>query len=212
MRKLVTISVAILFFMTSCQKEDLLTNQIQSASVQTPVAPPPLQPNYGTTAVDKDINPPPTDPVIYNVDNTQKYTITEYLKSDNSLLMAYTILVRTGMDKEIDEGEYYTFFAPTNNAISKYLSNNDYNSLEDVPMNILTQIVKSHISDMTVKVEELEQGIFVSTLLYGKKVFINVDNPDSPLVVTDYSEAKIIKSDYSLKNGIIHKTNSVLIL
>lgn len=52
----------------------------------------------------------------------------------------------TGYDTIINKSGSYTVFAPTNEAFALYFQNNPvYNSVEDIPLDVLTKIVKYHI-------------------------------------------------------------------
>jgi len=74
----------------------------------------------------------------------------------------------TGYDEIIDVSGSYTVFAPTNNAFTEYFQNNPkYNSVEDIPMEELSRIVKYHIVQNTwskVQLRSLDVYGWIDTL------------------------------------------------
>jgi uncharacterized surface protein with fasciclin (FAS1) repeats len=68
------------------------------------------------------------------------------VKDDPSLSTFATCIELTGFDTIIDVAGSYTVFAPTNDAFTEYFQTNPiYNSVQDIPLDELTRIVKYHI-------------------------------------------------------------------
>lgn len=87
-------------------------------------------------------------------DNLDPYSRPEWLAGklytqilDNPELSTFAKAVElTGYDEIINVSGSYTVFAPSNDAFNKYFAENSkYNSVEDMPVNELSRIVKYHI-------------------------------------------------------------------
>lgn len=68
------------------------------------------------------------------------------LKEVEELSTFAKCLELTGYDKVVDQSGSYTIFAPNNEAFDLYFSSNSsYSKVEDIPLEVLTNIVKYHI-------------------------------------------------------------------
>lgn len=67
------------------------------------------------------------------------------LKEQPDLSTFALCLERTGYDTIIDKSGSYTVFAPSNEAFSAYFQTHPYNTVEDIPLPELTEMVKYHI-------------------------------------------------------------------
>lgn len=88
------------------------------------------------------------------LDDTTKYDRPEWLagkvytqvKEQEELSTFATCIERIGYDSVIDVSGSYTVFAPTNQAFDEYFQNHpDYNSIDEIPNDVLDGIVKYHI-------------------------------------------------------------------
>ena len=84
--------------------------------------------------------------------------------------------------------------------------------MDDISQNVLTMIVTFHISNVEVKIADLETGTVVPLFLAGKEIYINMDDPINPFLVLGLTNADFIERDLEHTNGIVHKINSVLAL
>jgi uncharacterized surface protein with fasciclin (FAS1) repeats len=76
--------------------------------------------------------------------NGRVYTVMKELGDTISLF--YQAVDTTGYDTIINRSGNYTVFAPSNDAFNAYFEGNpDYNSLDDIPIDELTRLVKYHI-------------------------------------------------------------------
>lgn len=206
MKNILTIAFAgILLMMTSCQKENILaTSEI----------------NNPTTIEEPNISPTNNDSLV-NV-TTVKYTTTtnppgdwsllQYLKGENDCTIFYQALLRTGISVDLSADGPFTIFVPNDVAFQAFLANNNWTSLDDISQNILTMIVKFHVSNVEVKIEELETGTVVPLFLSGKEIYINMDDPVNPFLVLGLTKADFVEKDLIQSNGIIHKIDGVLSL
>lgn len=196
-----------LIMMTSCQKEtiDISSNP--------------------TTPEITDNNLPPTNdiPSVYPNTNTVKnvlasnntpsnLSLLQYVKGQSDCSIFYQALLRTGVEIDINGDGPFTLFVPTDAAFQAFLANNNWNSLDDISQNILTMIVKFHISNIQVKINDLEASTLVPLYLTEKEVYINMDDPLNPFVVLGLTSAKFTDRDLEQKNGVVHKIDAVLSL
>ena len=100
-------------------------------------------------------------------------------------------------------GGPFTVFAPTNQAFLDLLAaSEDFNSLDDIPVDLLTQILLYHVVDGYVFSNQLSDG-FVPTL-NGAAVQVDLS---SGVMVND---ANVIAANVQATNGVIHGINTVL--
>src|SRR5688572_9589356 len=123
-------------------------------------------------------------------------------------------LERANLVQYLSQGGLYTVFAPTNEAINRYLSANGYSSIDAVPVDQLFRILSFHIVnnmwyyyDLKVRYASFRQ---VQYLTRNKKfVDINVTIPDTIKV----NNIPVVNSlrDIDAENGVIHGLNDVLV-
>ena len=217
MRKLIYCTLAAsLFVMTSCQKEDIQPTEIDSTNDNLIIE--------GKNKIDTDtltiINPfSGSNPIIgtntistNTESNNNEIDVVTFLKDNSDFSLFYSALFKTGMIDQVDSDGPFTIFAPDNQAIQTFLSSNNWNTLDEVPLNILTIVVQFHISESEVKIDDLTNGVNVTIMYNDKNVYINMDDPNNPFVVLGLTSAKIIKSDMNQTNGVIHHIDGVLSL
>src|SRR5690349_14526401 len=81
----------------------------------------------------------------YNEQNTKGGFLFDKIKSKPEFSMFVKGLERANLVQFISEGGLYTVFAPTNDALTKYLSANGYSTIDDVPVEKLFKILSYHI-------------------------------------------------------------------
>lgn len=126
------------------------------------------------------------------------------IAQDNGYTSLATALTITGLVDDIQEGEDLTVFAPTNEAFDQLLDAIGQTSIEDVPVNVLEQILLYHVIPARVLSSEITDGnagtllgqdVTLSTQDGIKVNGINVINP----------------FDVEASNGVIHTIGSVLV-
>ncbi len=104
----------------------------------------------------------------------------------------------------------FTVFAPTDEAFQGLLdSNDDWNSLGDIPVSILEAVLNYHVvSGANVQADELSDNQVVSTL--GGD--ITIDLSDGAKVETTSNQSVTIElTDVQGSNGVVHVINEVLV-
>jgi uncharacterized surface protein with fasciclin (FAS1) repeats len=204
-KKSIIFLVGILFTMTSCQKEPMVASPelINQQSPEEPNIPPTnnILAQYPSTIKTITTTNPPSD-----------LTLLQYLKGETEYNIFYQAMYRTGVDLDISGDGPFTIFVPSNEVFQTFLDDNNWTSLDDISQNVLTTMVKFHISNVEVKITELEIGMVVPLFLTGKEMYINMDDPINPFLTLGSTNAGFIEKDLEHTNGIIHKINGVLSL
>lgn len=140
-------------------------------------------------------------------------TITELAVATPELsILVQALLAADGnLAAVLDEpSSSYTVFAPTNAAFEKFLADNNFASLNDVPKTVLTQVLLNHV----ILGEQMSGSL---TTGYGKtlateatsgsnlSIFINTSGG-----VTLNNTAMVTTPDISATNGVIHLVDAVI--
>jgi len=105
----------------------------------------------------------------------------------------------------------FTVFAPTNDAFQALLdSSEDWNTLDDVPVAVLEDVLKYHVSAAgNVRSTDLQDNQVVPTLL-GEESF-TIDLSGNPKIIAGANTANIILTDVQGQNGVVHAIDAVIL-
>ncbi|MDI1305891.1 MAG: fasciclin domain-containing protein [bacterium] len=156
---------------------------------------------FAATSCDNDDdNPAP-------VDNT----ITGKAIATTNLSMLVQALVKADLATTLQGTGPYTVFAPTNDAFTAFLATTTYATINDVPKDVLTQILLNHVVTGAVKSTELSTG-YIKTLAKGSasatntlSMFVNTSSG-----VKLNGDAKVKTADIMASNGVIHIVDKVI--
>lgn len=104
----------------------------------------------------------------------------------------------------------FTVLAPTNDAFEAFLSANNFNSLEDVPVDILTKVLLNHVISGSLISTDLSTG-YANTLATSAasqtplSIYVDTSNGVRFNGVSSVSAADILAV-----NGVIHKVDAVI--
>ena len=104
----------------------------------------------------------------------------------------------------------FTVLAPTNDAFAAFLSANNFNSLEEVPVDILTKVLLNHVISGSLISTDLSTG-YANTLATSAasqtplSIYVNTSNGVRFNGVSSVSAADILAV-----NGVIHKVDAVI--
>ena len=106
----------------------------------------------------------------------------------------------------------FTVFAPTNAAFEALLNSNpDWNSLGDIPTDILEKVLTYHvIAGANVLSSNLADGMKV-TALSGDNFTINIGGDNVTITDANGNMANIIAVDVQAGNGVIHVLDKVIL-
>ena len=104
----------------------------------------------------------------------------------------------------------FTVLAPTNDAFAAFLSANNFNSLEDVPVDILTKVLLNHVISGSLISTDLSTG-------YANSLAISAASQTSLSIYVDTSNgvrfngvSSVSAADILAVNGVIHKVDAVI--
>jgi uncharacterized surface protein with fasciclin (FAS1) repeats len=144
------------------------------------------------------------DPVVDN-------TITGIAKSNSNLSILVQALVKADLASTLQGVGPFTVFAPTDAAFTAFLKTTPYATLNDVPKDVLTQILLNHVVSGSVKSTSLTTG-YIKTLAKGTasstnnlSMFVNTASG-----VKLNGVATVTTADVMASNGVIHIVDKVI--
>lgn len=145
-----------------------------------------------------------------NNDNTTSNTIADFVAANADYSSLGAALDRANLTTVLSGTTEYTVFAPNNTAFSTFLAANGFASLEDVPTDVLTQILLNHVVSGTNVSSGLSTG-YVSTLAEeattGNNLSMYINTADG-VVINGIST--VTTPDVAVDNGVIHAVNTVI--
>jgi uncharacterized surface protein with fasciclin (FAS1) repeats len=136
------------------------------------------------------------------------------LKADPTFSIFTKGLERANLNQFISEGGLYTVFAPTDEAFTKYLSNNGYGSVDDIPVDKLFKILSFHIVnnmwyyyDLKARFATYQQRLYLTR----NKKFVNIDVTVADSIKVNGTAVINSLRDIDAANGVIHGINSVMV-
>jgi len=118
---------------------------------------------------------------------------------DSSLVQA---VLRAELQDVLADGGPFTVFAPDQNAFDKFLADNGFTSVDDIPVDLLTQVLLYHVVEGKVFSTDLMND-YVPTL-NGAAVNVNLD---SGVMIDD---STVIAANIQATNGVVHVIDTVL--
>ena len=103
----------------------------------------------------------------------------------------------------------YTVFAPTNEAFSQFLADNNFSSLSEVPKEVLTNVLLYHVINARVMSSDLSAGYAASLLPASENNYVSLYFPEENVArINGYSN--VAMADIEASNGVIHIIDKVL--
>ena len=141
----------------------------------------------------------------------QNNSITDIASGNPNFSILVDALSCADLAETLDQAGSYTVFAPTNEAFMNFLDDNGFESLDDVPVATLTQVLLNHVVSGTNLSSGLTTG-YVKTLATGSasstntlSMFINTASGVRLNGVSSVTSADIIAD-----NGVIHVVDAVI--
>jgi len=142
---------------------------------------------------------------------TQNNSITDIASGNPNFSILVDALTRADLAETLDQEGPYTVFAPTNDAFMNFLDANGFESLDDVPLPTLTQVLLNHVVSGTNLSSGLTTG-YVKTLATGSasstntlSMFINTESG-----VRLNGVSSVTTADIMADNGVIHVVDAVI--
>jgi uncharacterized surface protein with fasciclin (FAS1) repeats len=138
-------------------------------------------------------------------------TITGLASSNSNLSILVQALTKAELAGTLQGVGPYTVFAPTNEAFVDFLKTTPYATLNDVPKDVLTQILLNHVVSGNVKSTDLKTG-YVKTLAKSATSGTNTMSMYVDLTsgVKLNGVAKVITADVMASNGVVHVVDKVI--
>jgi uncharacterized surface protein with fasciclin (FAS1) repeats len=155
-----------------------------------------------------------TTSLFYSCDNEDNDVIETNTIVDVAVKNQLTSLIaavnRAGLATTLSGSGPFTVLAPTNEAFSRFLEANNFNSLDDVPTALLSQVLLNHVIDGSLQSTDLSTG-YANTKATSEasstpmSIYINTDGG-----VTFNGIANVITANIAADNGTVHVVNEVI--
>ncbi len=146
-------------------------------------------------------------------DNTPQFipeTIAELAQATPDLSTLVLALQRADLVNTLNGTGEFTVFAPTNTAFNNFLAANNFASLNDVPVDVLTQVLLNHVIVGELASSALSTG-YVSTLATQEGTELNISMfVDTSNGVSLNGVSSVDTPNIDATNGIIHIVNGVI--
>jgi uncharacterized surface protein with fasciclin (FAS1) repeats len=146
--------------------------------------------------------------------SAEKMTAAEFLSDNQERVSSFiSILQRSGYYAMLSTYGNYTVFAPNNEAIDKYMANNNYKSIEDIPEAVCDTLSRTHIIKtkawFTTEISEGSLGMNMAETFIT--LSINTDAENNNAVVHFANKvARMVEYDDSVSNGVVHIVNNII--
>lgn len=142
-------------------------------------------------------------------------TAWEYIQKHDSLNLLEEAILITNTQSFYDSGADKTFIAPTNEAFEKYLQDNSYESLSEVPVPILRNVLKYHIVNAYVSFDDPDLMERNNPLPYttenGQTIYLSHNSQFTGIVNEGTSKQwEIVTSNLKSTTGVIHVLSSIV--
>ena len=146
-----------------------------------------------------------------NNDDPVDNTITGLALRNSNLKILVQALTRADLATTLQGVGPFTVFAPTDAAFTAFLKTTPYATINDVPKDVLTQILLNHVVSGSVKSTALSTG-YIKTLAKGSASTSNTLSMYVDLTsgVKLNGVAKVTTADVMASNGVIHVVDGVI--
>ena len=137
-------------------------------------------------------------------------SIVDLASQTESLSTLVSALQVTGLDATLSSPGAFTVLAPTNDAFDVFLTSINAASLEDIPVDVLTNVLLNHVIIGEVQSSSLTNG-YASTQATSSasntnmSIYINTDNG-----VTFNGVSSVTTADVVASNGVVHIVDAVI--
>jgi len=137
-------------------------------------------------------------------------SLVEIVANNPELSSLAAALNRSGLLNTLEGDGPFTVFAPTNAAFQNFLTANGFDGLNDVPVDVLTQVLLNHVVEGDNRSTSLSTG-YVSSLstagASGRNLSLFIDTEGG---VTINGVSDVIQADVVASNGVAHVVNAVI--
>jgi uncharacterized surface protein with fasciclin (FAS1) repeats len=137
-------------------------------------------------------------------------TVVAVALADTSFNTLVAALTKADLVTTLQGAGPFTVFAPTNKAFKTFLAAAGYAKVEDVPVNVLKQILLNHVVSGSVKSTALTNGYVKTLATFGattNNLSLLVDITSG---VKLNKTVKVATADVLAKNGVVHVVDAVI--
>ena len=137
-------------------------------------------------------------------------TIADFVATNNDYSSLAAALEVAGLTATLDGSTNYTVFAPNNAAFNAFLSDNGFDSLGDVPVDLLREVLLNHVQMGEILAGQLSTG-YIKSMATGMAsndkldMYINTENG-----VMINGVATVTSANVMVDNGVIHAVDAVI--
>jgi uncharacterized surface protein with fasciclin (FAS1) repeats len=144
------------------------------------------------------------------VPTPEPLSIVEFITSNSNYSSLASALVAADLVSVFDGSNEFTVFAPNNASFEAFLAANSFDSLEDVPLDLLTQVLLNHVITGKVMSTDLSTGYFKTNATFSDTsnnldMFIDLTSGVKINGSTYVNSADIVTTD-----GVIHAVDAVI--
>ncbi len=140
----------------------------------------------------------------------QTNTIADFVASNDDYSSLKAALDKAGLTATLAGQGEFTVFAPNNDAFAAFLTANGFATLDDVPVDLLTNVLLNHVVIGKLMAADLTTG-YVNTLATEASTGSNLSlyvNTSSGVKLNGVST--VTTADVAADNGVIHAVNTVI--
>ncbi|NND61855.1 MAG: fasciclin domain-containing protein [Flavobacteriaceae bacterium] len=142
--------------------------------------------------------------------NDVEGTIADFVSNDSDYSSLLAALEKAGLVTVLDGTDEFTVFAPNNAAFDAFLTANGFASINDVPVDLLTNVLLNHVVNGGVESTQLSTGYINSLATFSDtdfnlSLFVNTASGVSINGVSNVTTA-----DINTTNGVIHAVDAVI--
>lgn len=143
---------------------------------------------------------------------TDDVNILEYLQKDTTgrFTSLVKIIDKAAFSQSMNLYGTYTLFAPTSEAIDKYVKELGKSSVDQLQPDEAKDIIKFHLLNEMVRTTDFNDGKLSSLTMYGQYLVTGISNTEGVSSFTVNRQAKIINPNIVLGNGIVQVIDNVL--
>jgi uncharacterized surface protein with fasciclin (FAS1) repeats len=145
-------------------------------------------------------------------DTPEQQNIAELASGNADLSSLVAALDRAGLVSTFTGTTQYTVFAPTNAAFAKFLSDNGFAKLEDVPVDLLKQVLTYHVVAGEVKSSQITAGYVKTLATFGTSTSNLSLLVGTTGGVSLNKDVKVTTADVDASNGVVHVVDKVIAL
>ena len=137
--------------------------------------------------------------------------IDEYVQSEEDLSMFYDVILASDFEGMLHGYGSYTIFVPNNEAMQTYLSDQGKSAVSDLSKEECNELIMYHVIRDSIKTSDFEDGRLYSPTIAGPFLTSKTESDDDGNVwIRINRQGRLIVTDYSAGNGIVHTCDAVL--